>query len=133
MSQPATLDERIDEICRTIPVDESSKHWADSGANSLQELSHSHSSLINVASNPKTYSLYREIATYTDDENIASRLYEKAEYPTPEYSIADLDVTQLVPDKFMEKLDLPSGLYGFTYLGTNYMAINRNLDYAPEI
>ena len=33
----------------------------------------------------------------------------------------------------MEKLDLPSGLYGFTYLGTNYMAINRNLDYAPEI
>ncbi|MBD3249593.1 hypothetical protein GF336_06120 [Candidatus Woesearchaeota archaeon] len=40
------------------------------------------------------------------------------------------DFTHSVPDKRMEKERLPSGLYGYTFLGLDYMAINDNLD--PE-
>ena len=41
--------------------------------------------------------------------------------------IAKIDFTKFAPNKRMEKLPLPSGLYGFTYLGLDYMAINDNL------
>jgi hypothetical protein len=41
--------------------------------------------------------------------------------------IAKKDFTCLAPNKRMEKLKMPDGLYGFTYLGSDYMAINDSL------
>ncbi len=35
--------------------------------------------------------------------------------------------TKLVPNKTMELMRMPVGLYGYTFLGQNYMAINQNL------
>ncbi len=40
------------------------------------------------------------------------------------------DFTSLVPLKRMEKEKMSPGLYGYTFLGLDYMAINDNLD--PE-
>ena len=41
--------------------------------------------------------------------------------------ISKQDFTKFCPNKRMEKLSLPSGLYGFTYLNADYMVINNNL------
>jgi len=47
------------------------------------------------------------------------------------------DVTRHIPNKRIKKRKLPSGLYGYTSLGMDYMVINNNLtqekDYETQI
>jgi len=43
-----------------------------------------------------------------------------------------VDFSNRIPDKFMEKENLPAGLYGFTWLGNNQMRINDNLSYEQD-
>ncbi len=42
------------------------------------------------------------------------------------------DFTSLVPDKIADIRPLPIGLYGFTYLNTNYMAINEVVSFHKQ-
>ena len=45
------------------------------------------------------------------------------------------DTTKLIPGKTMELRKMPAGLYGYTFLGQNYMAINQDLthDFKYEV
>jgi len=42
------------------------------------------------------------------------------------------DFTNLVPDKIVDIQSLPLGLYGFTYLNTNYMAISETISFHKQ-
>jgi hypothetical protein len=43
-----------------------------------------------------------------------------------------VDFSNRIPDKFMTKENLPSGLYGYTWLGNNQMVISDNIDYSQN-
>jgi hypothetical protein len=43
-----------------------------------------------------------------------------------------IDFTNRIPDKAIEKVNLPWGFYGYTYLGHNKAWLNYRLDETPE-
>ena len=43
-----------------------------------------------------------------------------------------VDFTNRIPDKTIEKVNLPWGFYGYTYLGHNRAWLNERLDETPE-
>ena len=43
-----------------------------------------------------------------------------------------VDFTNRIPDKTIEKVNLPWGFYGYTYLGHNKAWLNYRLDETPE-
>ncbi len=53
---------------------------------------------------------------YMPDRNYSKRIRK-----------AKRDFTMLVPNKRLQRMKMPAGLYGFTYLGHDFMAINDSL------
>jgi hypothetical protein len=84
---------------------------------------------------------YSPIASYTLETPQGQELtYELLELPSTALGDNYLerreqaleDFTNLVPDKVADIRPLPRGLYGFTYLNTNYMAISSIISHEQQ-